>query len=33
MSDKELEKLYNKKKEDGLTKEEIIDFISYNIIF
>ena len=33
MSDKELEKLYNKKKDDGLTKEEIIDFISYNIIF
>jgi len=32
-SDKELEKLYNKKKEEGLEKSEIIDFISYNIIF
>ena len=33
MSDKLIEKLYNKKKEEGLSKEEIIDFISYNIIF
>ena len=32
MSDKSLEKLYNKKKEEGLNKDEIIDFISYNII-
>ena len=33
MSDKLIEKLYNKKKEEGLNKEEIIDFISYNVIF
>ena len=32
ISDKTLEKLYNKKKEEGLSKEEIIDFISYNVI-
>jgi len=32
-SDKELEKLYNKKQEEGLNKDEIIDFISYNVIF
>ena len=32
-SDKQLEKLYNNKKEEGLNKSEIIDFISYNIIF
>ena len=32
-SDKEIEKLYNKKKEEGLNKDEIIDFISYNTIF
>ena len=33
MSDKLIEKLYNKKKEEGLEKSEIIDFISYNVIF
>lgn len=33
MSDKSLEKLYNKKKEEGLNKDEIIDFISYNVLF
>ena len=33
MSDKEIEKLYNKKKEEGFNKNEIIDYISYNIIF
>lgn len=33
MSDKELEKLYNKKKNEGLEKQEIIDFINYNILF
>jgi len=33
MSDKLIEKLYNKKKEEGLNKDEIIDFISYNVIF
>jgi hypothetical protein len=33
MSDKLIEKLYNKKKEEGLNKSEIIDFISYNVIF
>ena len=32
ISDKELEKLYNNKKEEGLNKNEIIDFISYNNI-
>ena len=32
-SDKELEKLYNKKQEEGLNKDEIMDFISYNVIF
>ena len=32
ISDKELEKLYNNKKEEGLNKDEIIDFISYNNI-
>ena len=32
ISDKLLEKLYNKKKDEGLKKEEIIDFISYNSI-
>lgn len=30
ISDKELEKLYNKKKDEGLKSSEIIDFISYN---
>ena len=30
ISDKFIEKLYNKKKEEGLSKDEIIDFISYN---
>lgn len=33
ISDKELDKLYNEKKEVGLNKEEIIDYINYNIIF
>lgn len=33
MSDKSLEKLYNRKQEEGLEKSEIIDFISYNVIF
>ncbi|MBQ9019131.1 MAG: hypothetical protein IJ097_02315 [Bacilli bacterium] len=33
MSDKDLEKLYNKKKREGLNNNEIIDFINYNIIF
>ena len=33
MSDKLIEKLYNKKQEEGLNKDEIIDFISYNVIF
>ena len=33
MSDKLIEKLYNKKKEDGLEKSEIMDFISYNLVF
>lgn len=32
-SDKEIEKLYNKKKEEGFNKNEIIDYISYNIVF
>lgn len=32
-SDKDIEKLYNKKKEEGFNKNEIIDYISYNIIF
>ena len=30
ISDKGLEKLYNKKKDEGLKSSEIIDFISYN---
>ena len=33
ISDKIIEKLYNKKKDEGLEKPEILDFISYNIIF
>lgn len=33
MSDKLIEKLYNKKKEEGLEKSEIMDFISYNLVF
>ena len=33
MSDKLIEKLYNKKKEEGLEKSEILDFISYNLVF
>ena len=33
MSDKSLEKLYNKKKDEGLSKDEVIDFISYNVLF
>lgn len=32
-SDKEIEKLYNKKKSEGFNKNEIIDYISYNVIF
>ena len=32
-SDKEVEKLYNKKKSEGFNKNEIIDYISYNVIF
>jgi len=33
ISDKELDKLYNIKVSEGLQKEEIIDYIKYNIIF
>lgn len=33
ISDKELDKLYNIKVSEGLKKEEIIDYIKYNIIF
>ena len=33
ISDKEIEKLYNDKVKNGLEKEEIIDYISYNIIY
>lgn len=33
ISDKTIEKLYNKKKDEGLEKSEILDFISYNVIF
>lgn len=33
ISDKTIEKLYNKKKDEGLNKDEIMDFISYNVIF
>lgn len=33
MSDKELDKLYNNKVKEGLSKEEIIDYINYNIIY
>lgn len=32
MSDKSIEKLYNKKENEGLNKEEIMDFISYNLL-
>ena len=33
ISDKELDKLYNIKVKEGLNKEEIIDYINYNIIY
>ena len=33
ISDKTIEKLYNKKRDEGLEKSEILDFISYNVIF
>lgn len=31
-SDNELENMYNKKLQEGLTKEEVINFINYNTI-